>query len=115
MLFLDADGPDSTAGQMVSSTRIVMGGLGDSGKIHELAFLGADVVTTEIEHINISALVELEAKGVNVQPSLRVLGIIQDKFFQKHHLASQSIPLPSFREVASIASIQDATRNWVSL
>lgn len=110
MSFLDAGGPDSPAGQLVPSTRIVTGGLGDSEKIHELASLGADVVTTEIEHINVSALSELEAKGVNVQPSSRVLGIIQDKFVQKRHLASQGIPLPIFREAPSLASIHDAVK-----
>ncbi|KAL7567640.1 hypothetical protein ACA910_000233 [Epithemia clementina (nom. ined.)] len=116
MSFLDSGGCDSPAGQVVPSNRVVMGGLNDASKIQELAALvtgggeGAHVVTVEIEHINVNGLAQLEKQGVNVQPSSRVLGIIQDKFAQKQHLASRGVPLPNFRETPSLASIQEAAK-----
>ena len=109
MSFLDAGGLNSPAGQTVPSNRVVTGGLKDREKIHELASLEADVVTVEIEHIDVQALVDLEAKGVNVQPSARILGIIQDKYVQKQHLESHGIPLPTFRATPSVASVKEAS------
>ena len=41
------------------------------------------MVTMEIEHVGVSGLTKLEEEGVNVQPSSRVIGIIQDKYAQK--------------------------------
>lgn len=64
------------------NARIVNGGLYDNEKIRELS-KGCDVVTMEIEHVGVEGLVELENEGVNVQPSSRVIRIIQDKFVQK--------------------------------
>jgi len=37
----------------------------------------------EIEHVGVEGLARMEAEGVNVQPSSRVIGIIQDKYAQK--------------------------------
>mmetsp|Transcript_22518 Transcript_22518/g.62534 ORF Transcript_22518/g.62534 Transcript_22518/m.62534 type:complete len:593 (+) Transcript_22518:122-1900(+) len=108
MCFLDGGGAASPAGKVVPSDRIVQGGLKDMAKIKELAAMGADVVTVEIEHISVEALQELEKSGVNVQPSSRVMGIIQDKFAQKTHFASRQIPLPSFLATPSAADISKA-------
>ena len=44
---------------------------------------GCDVVTMDIEHVGVGGLAKLEKEGVNVQPSSRVIGIIQDKYAQK--------------------------------
>ena len=62
--------------------RIIEGGLYDAEKLRELS-RGCDVVTMEIEHVGVEGLVQLEKEGVNVQPSSRVIRIIQDKFAQK--------------------------------
>jgi phosphoribosylaminoimidazole carboxylase (NCAIR synthetase) len=42
-----------------------------------------DVVTVEIEHIDVEALRELSAAGVDVQPTPETLATIQDKYAQK--------------------------------
>ena len=69
-----------------------------------LAFASdCDVVTVEIEHIDVAALEELEAMGVDVQPTSRTLAIIQDKFRQKEHFAAAGVPLGEFRSIADDA------------
>lgn len=88
MRFLDAAGPECPAGQVLGATdsrgveRVVTGALYDEHKLGELAE-GCDVITMEIEHVGVEGLEKLEKKGVNVQPSSRVISIIQDKFVQK--------------------------------
>jgi phosphoribosylaminoimidazole carboxylase len=64
-----------------------------------------DVVTVEIEHIDVAALEELEALGVDVQPTSRTLGIIQDKFAQKEHFAAAGVPLGEYRSVKDQAEL----------
>lgn len=65
-----------------STTRVIKGQLYDETKLRELS-KGCNVVTMEIEHVGVDGLAKLESEGVNVQPSSRVIGIIQDKFVQK--------------------------------
>ena len=105
MSFLDPTGPSCPAGQTCS--RVTTGSLQDAEKIKEIA-ANADVVTVEIEHVNVEALAALEADGVNVQPSARVLGIIRDKFLQKQHFRSHSTPLGSFCATPSVAEVKKA-------
>lgn len=105
MTFLDSLGLNSPAAQ--TTARVVEGSLQDAAKIQEIA-KNADVITVEIEHVNVEALAELEASGCNVQPSARVLGIIRDKYLQKQHFINHGIGVPPFRETPSIAAIQTA-------
>tara|TARA_B110000483_G_C18204684_1_gene547025 strand:+ start:1934 stop:3070 length:1137 start_codon:yes stop_codon:yes gene_type:complete len=57
-----------------------------------------DVVTIEIEHVNVTALYELERLGVKVFPQPKVIELIQDKglqkeFYQTNNIASSSYQL----------------------
>ena len=70
---------DTTSG---GTARIVKGQLYDENALRELS-QDCNVVTMEIEHVGVDGLAKLESEGVNVQPSSRVIGIIQDKFVQK--------------------------------
>lgn len=105
MRFLDGGGAACPAAPLAES--VVQGSLHDADKIEQLV-QGADVVTVEIEHVNVEALAELEARGVNVQPSARVLATIRDKYQQKVHFASHGVALPGFVDASSIAKIQQA-------
>lgn len=60
-----------------------------------------DVVTVEIEHVNVDALKQLEQEGVKVFPQPDVLKIIQDKGLQKQFYADQNIPTAPFKLVNS--------------
>lgn len=55
-----------------------------------------DVVTVEIENVNINALYELESLGVKVFPQPRVLEIIKDKGTQKSFYLDNNIPTSPF-------------------
>ena len=82
MTFLDPSGSNSPAALVVGGQNVLEGKLNDEGKLRELAN-GCDVLTVEIEHVGVDTLAKLESEGVNVQPSSRVVGIIQDKLTQK--------------------------------
>ncbi len=55
-----------------------------------------DVLTIEIEHVNIEALEELERLGKNVFPRPRALRTIQDKGLQKQFYKANNIPTAPF-------------------
>jgi 5-(carboxyamino)imidazole ribonucleotide synthase len=59
----------------------------------------ADVVTIEIENVNIEALKELEKRGKQVYPQPKVLEIIKDKGLQKQFYLDRGIPTAPFRLV----------------
>jgi 5-(carboxyamino)imidazole ribonucleotide synthase len=64
-----------------------------------------DLVTIEIEHVNVDALEELEKRGVKVYPQPSALRIIQDKGLQKKFYVKHHIPTPDFYLVESKADI----------
>lgn len=76
----------------------IIGELSDADKIKELA-KSSDVLTYEIEHINIEALLELEAAGKRIVPSPKILEIIQDKGLQKLFFQHHGIPTTDFELV----------------
>jgi len=55
-----------------------------------------DIITVEIENVNIEALEELEKQGIKVYPQPRVLRIISDKGLQKQFYADFNIPSAPF-------------------
>ncbi|RJE71888.1 5-(carboxyamino)imidazole ribonucleotide synthase [Reichenbachiella sp. MSK19-1] len=57
---------------------------------------GCDVITVEIENVNIEALEELERRGKKVFPQPSVLKIIKDKGFQKQFYLDHNIPTSDF-------------------
>lgn len=69
----------------------IVGDLYDSEKILELAEK-CDILTYEIEHINVDVLREIEERGKIVNPSSKVLKIIQDKNLQKEVLKEKGLP-----------------------
>lgn len=60
-----------------------------------------NLITVEIENVNIEALEELEREGVSVFPQPRVLRIIRDKGIQKQFYADNGIPTADFRLIES--------------
>jgi 5-(carboxyamino)imidazole ribonucleotide synthase len=65
-----------------------------------------DVLTIEIEHVNVEALFRLEAEGVRVYPNPEAIRIIQDKGLQKQFFRQHQIPTADFRLVASKAEVE---------
>ena len=73
----------------------IVGDLKDGDKIKQLSSR-ADVITYEIEHVNVAALKDLENKGKSIIPKPDVLSIIQDKGLQKEFYSNHDIPTLSF-------------------
>jgi phosphoribosylaminoimidazole carboxylase len=104
-------GSSSPAGQL--SHLSIEGSFQDRAKIFELSSI-SDVLTTEIEHVNADALEELEKKGFEVHPNSATIRLIQDKYLQKVHLASQGlqhkpkVPLGEYISTASLEAAREA-------
>ncbi len=67
---------------------------GDYTKYEDVLNFGkdVDVLTIEIEKVNLEALIELEKMGKIVHPSPTALGIIRDKALQKQFFIDQGLP-----------------------
>ena len=88
------------------------GSFADPEKIRELA-TKVDVLTVEIEHVDATTLEKLqksnEGKEFAIHPSPSTIQIIQDKFRQKQHLSSHSLPVSDFIQVdSSVVAIHAA-------
>ena len=66
-----------------------------------------DILTIEIENVNVKALEEIEKKGIKVYPQPNVLAIIQNKLKQKKFYKENKIPTAPFKEFKSIKSIKE--------
>ncbi|MBP9187742.1 MAG: 5-(carboxyamino)imidazole ribonucleotide synthase [Bacteroidia bacterium] len=76
----------------------IVGKLTDGDAIRKLAQI-SDVLTFEIEHVDVDTLLLLEADGKEVIPSPKVLQIIQDKGIQKQFFIDNNIPTAPFQLV----------------
>ncbi len=84
----------------------IVGKLTDAEAIKKLADI-SDVLTFEIEHINVDVLIELEEGGKEIIPSPKVLKVIQDKGIQKEFFVTHNIPTAPFVLV-------NTTEDWLS-
>jgi len=64
-----------------------------------------DIVTFEIEQVNLKALEDLEKKGVKVFPSAANLNIIQNKCRQKDFYAAHQIPTAPYSNYSSLKAL----------
>lgn len=70
-----------------------------------------DVLTFEIEGVNIEALQQLENEGIKVYPSAKTLSLIQNKATQKLFYLDNNIPTAPFTRFAFGSEIKDAITN----
>ncbi len=89
---------DCPAGKIAS--QFVKGSNVDFDSVYHFGKL-VNVLTYELENINIEALKKLKAEGCEVIPDPKVLELIQDKGLQKQFYASNSIPTASFKTCQS--------------
>lgn len=66
-----------------------------------------DVITIEIEQVNVEALEQLEKEGKAVHPSPTALRIIQDKGLQKQFYANNGLPTAPFKLYDSAEQITE--------
>ncbi|MEQ8217223.1 MAG: 5-(carboxyamino)imidazole ribonucleotide synthase [Arenibacter sp.] len=70
-----------------------------------------DVLTIEIENVNLDALEKLEDEGLKVFPPTRALRIIQNKAKQKLFYVDNNIPTADFQRFAYKSEIEDSVAN----
>jgi 5-(carboxyamino)imidazole ribonucleotide synthase len=70
-----------------------------------------DVLTFEIELVNLDALVKLEEEGVPVYPSPKTLKLIQNKGIQKDFYSQHNIPTAAYNRFETTASLKTAVEN----
>ena len=99
--FLDPapDAPCSTL-----STGFVVGDFNDYQTVMDFG-KDKDMITIEIENVNVKALEDLEKQGVAVCPSPKHLHIIKDKGLQKQFYANNNIPSSNFTLIESKAAL----------
>lgn len=71
-----------------------------------------DVISVEIENVNIDALEQLESQGKKVFPQPRVLRTIQDKGLQKQFYAKHNIPSAAFHLCEDLADFQSKIKSF---
>ncbi len=72
---------------------------------------GVDVLTIEIENVNVDALEALEKEGKTVYPSSKTLRTIQNKATQKLFYQDNNLPTAPFSRFAYRSEIEDAIIN----
>ncbi len=65
-----------------------------------------DVVTIEIEHVNVDALEKLAEEGHTVFPQPAIIRLIQDKGMQKEFYAKHGIPTAPFRLINQASELK---------
>ncbi|GGW23999.1 5-(carboxyamino)imidazole ribonucleotide synthase [Arenibacter certesii] len=94
----------------ISCNEFIQGDLMDYDAVYNLG-KKVDILTIEIENVNVSALTKLEEEGVKVYPPTRALRIIQNKAKQKLFYVDNNIPTADFQRFAYKSEIEDSIDN----
>lgn len=88
-----------------------VGSLGDYQTVYDWG-KNLDLITIEIEKVNIDALEDLEKEGVVVYPQPRIIRLIQDKGLQKQFFKENDIPTAPFQLFSSREQLATANLNF---
>ena len=99
--------PDPDAPCSLIAHSFTCGSITDYDTVMEFG-KGKDLITVEIENVNIEALESLEKKGVKIFPQPRVLKIIKDKGVQKQFYLDHNIPTAPFALYDNANALKEA-------
>ncbi|MFO8147165.1 MAG: 5-(carboxyamino)imidazole ribonucleotide synthase, partial [Gillisia sp.] len=99
--------PSEEAPCKISANHFITGDLMDYDSVLEFG-RKVDVLTFEIESVNVEALKQLEKEGIKVYPSSDTLEKIHDKSVQKQFYKSNNIPTAAFSIYNSKAEFLEA-------
>jgi 5-(carboxyamino)imidazole ribonucleotide synthase len=97
--------PDREAPCRKLCDEFVVGSLGDYETVYKFG-KKVDLLTIEIEKVNVDALEQLEKEGVLVYPQPRIIRLIQDKGLQKQFFKENDIPTAEFKVIASVDDLK---------
>ena len=104
--------PSNEAPCKISANEFVQGDLMDYETVYNFG-KDIDLLTVEIENINIDALKQLEQEGLKVYPQPDVLEIIRNKGRQKQFYATNNIPTSPFTVYNSVINLKEAINSKI--
>lgn len=99
--------PDREAPCRKLCDEFVVGSLGDYETVYNFG-KKVDLLTIEIEKVNVDALEALEKEGVQVYPQPRIIRLIQDKALQKQFFKENDIPTAEFQVISSLQQLRES-------
>ncbi|AWG23594.1 5-(carboxyamino)imidazole ribonucleotide synthase [Flavobacterium faecale] len=99
--------PSEDAPSKVACNQFFQGDLMDFETVYNFGKI-VDVLTFEIELVNLEALEKLEAEGLPVYPSPKTLRLIQNKGIQKDFYAQKNIPSAPYTRFPDLKALQHA-------
>jgi len=102
--------PSADAPCRIACDKFVQGSLLDFDTVYNFG-KQVDVLTFEIELVNVDALEKLEQEGVKVFPSAKTLRIIQNKGKQKQFYKDNNLPTSDFQLFKSLDSLKSQFSN----
>lgn len=94
----------------IACNEFVLGSLMDFDAVYNFG-KDVDVLTIEIENVNLDALEKLEHEGITVYPPTKTLRTIQNKATQKLFYVDHDIPTAPFTRFAYTSEIEDSIHN----
>ena len=101
--------PSESSPCRIASDIFVQGDLTDFQTVYDFG-KDVDVLTIEIEKVNVKALEKLQLEGVTVYPQPQVLRTIQNKCLQKKFYLDNHIPTALFEEFDSVNALKEKVR-----
>lgn len=102
--------PSADAPCRIACNTFIQGALTDFDTVYNFG-KEVDVLTIEIENVNVDALKKLQSEGVKVYPTPQTIELIQNKATQKQFYATHNIPTAPFHRFESLANLQQAVAN----
>ncbi len=99
--------PNPDAPCKTACTEFLEGDITDAETVYRFG-KKVQLLTLEIENVNVDALEQLEKEGIQVFPSAKTIRTIQDKTAQKLFYIDHQIPTPDFMRFAYTHEIQTA-------
>lgn len=99
--------PDREAPCRKLCDEFVTGSLNDYETVYNFG-KKVDLLTIEIEKVNVDALEQLEREGLVVYPQPRVIRLIQDKGLQKQFFKENDIPTAEFQIIGSARELKES-------
>lgn len=96
--------PSDEAPCKIGCDKFIKGDLMDFETVYNFGKL-VDVLTFEIELVNLEALLKLEVEGLKVYPSPKTLQLIQNKGIQKDFYIEHAIPTASYKRFDNLKSL----------
>ena len=102
--------PSMDAPCQFGATKFFIGDLMDYETVYDFG-KKVDLLTIEIENINLDALDKLEAEGLKVFPSSKTLRLIQHKGVQKDFYVENHIPTAPFKRFNNLNKLRSEIEN----